>query len=162
MYAAILVSETFLLVFANIYASPRQKWLIHTDTMAQYIANISVERESANRAKAQAKSEEGSNNETSKLEDIRVAVIDDGIDGFQDDLIDNIASGVSFCHSSDSGNLMRAYYVPSGGHGTMMARLICRLCPKAKLYVARLEEHRSSNGKRQITARSAAEVSAYQ
>lgn len=94
------------------------------------------------------------------LEDIKVAVIDDGIDGFQADLIENIASGISYCKSSDAGNLLRAYYVPSGSHGTMMARLICRVCPKVKLYIARLDEHKAPNEKRLITAQSAEKVSA--
>jgi hypothetical protein len=114
----------------------RQLWLQHMDSVADYVATI------------------GQN----VKEDIKVAVIDDGIDGFQENITDNIVSGISFCRYSDSGNLMNAYYVPSGGHGTMMASLICRLCPQVKLFVARLEEYKAPFNKRHITARSAAEV----
>ena len=46
----------------------------------------------------------------------------------------------------------------SGGHGTVMASLICRVFPKAQLYVVKLDEHISENMKRQITAKSAAKV----
>ena len=88
----------------------------------------------------------------------KVAVIDDGFDGFQEDYTENVVSGVSFCRYSDTHSLMNAYYVPSGSHGTVMASLICRVCPLVKLYIARLDEFRTSGGKRCITAESAAEV----
>ena len=106
------------------------------DTFADYVAGI----------------EDGVEN------DIKVAVIDDGFDGFQEDYTDNVVAGVSFCRYSDTDSLMNAYYVPSGSHGTMMASLICRVCPHVKLYVARLDEYKTSIGKRHITARSAADV----
>jgi hypothetical protein len=91
-------------------------------------------------------------------EQIRVAVIDDGVDGFQEQIAENIIAGASFCRYSDGGDLMNAYYVPSGGHGTMMASLVCRVCPHAKLLIARLDEYKGQNNKRFITARSAAMV----
>ena len=114
----------------------RQLWLQHMDSVAEYLVNIPQEVETPT----------------------RVAVIDDGFDGFQEDYTENVVSGVSFCRYSDTHSLMNAYYVPSGRHGTVMASLICRVYPLAKLYIARLDEFRTSGGKRCITAQSAAEV----
>ncbi|KAL2862237.1 peptidase S8/S53 domain-containing protein [Aspergillus lucknowensis] len=91
-------------------------------------------------------------------DEIKVAVIDDGINGFDKRIADRIDPGVSFCRYSDA-NLMNAYFVPSGGHGTTMSSLICRVFPKAKLLIARLDEYRQpETGKRVITARSATEA----
>jgi subtilisin family serine protease len=136
------------------------------DIFATFVSDIDlkIERDRRDQERAQAQLEGASNDQMPKqLEDVRVAVIDDGIDGFENDLSGSIAHGVSFCRSSDSENLIRTYYVSSGGHGTMMARLIRRMCPRVKLYVARLEEYRSSSGgKRFITARSAKDVSHFQ
>ena len=133
------------------------------DMFATFISTIDVKKERENRDKEREEAEGLGASEDQKpkvLEDIKVAVIDDGIDGFENELSGSIAHGVSFCRSSDSENLIRTYYVSSGGHGTMMARLIRRMCPTVKLYVARLEEYRSLSGKRFITVRSATEVCA--
>ncbi|KAH8672868.1 peptidase S8/S53 domain-containing protein [Tricladium varicosporioides] len=138
----------------------KQEWLSRMDMFASFISTIDLEKEKdkRNQERVQAGLDGASEDEKPKaIEDIKVAVIDDGIDGFGNDLSGSIAHGVSFCRSSDSENLIRTYYVSSGGHGTKMARLIRRICPTVKLYVARLEEYRSS-GKRFITARSATEA----
>ena len=89
---------------------------------------------------------------------IKNAVIDDGVDAALDILNGKIAGGSSFCPYPNSTDLMSAYFVPSGTHGTRMATLICQICPKCRIYVARLEEHYTIGGRRQITAKSAAEV----
>lgn len=96
--------------------------------------------------------------DSDKEDYIKVAVIDDGIDGSLENLDGKIAGGISFCPSAVSSKLIKTYYVPSGTHGTAMASLICKICPKTKLYVARLAEYRGAGGKRQITAESAAKV----
>ena len=92
------------------------------------------------------------------LEPIRVALIDDGIDGADQILYENIADGVSFCHRDEG--LSNTYYVASGGHGTLMATFIRRMCPWVKLYVAKLDEGFAPDGRKQITADSAAKVCA--
>lgn len=128
------------------------------DTFASFITSIDVDEEKMKRMQERAEADRMRVSEAEKpklIEDIRVALIDDGIDGFESKLSQNIAHGVSFCRPSDTEDLMRTYYVSSGGHGTMMARLIRRMCPRVKLYVARLEDEKSSSGKRFITARSA-------
>ena len=132
-------SLVVLLLYSMFFADLsdfRQLWLQHMDSFAEYLFNIPQEVD----------------------EPTRVAVIDDGFDGFQEDYTENVVSGVSFCRYSDTHSLMNAYYVPSGRHGTLMASLICRVYPLAKLYIARLDEFTTSGGKRCITAQSAAEV----
>lgn len=68
------------------------------------------------------------------LEDIKVAVIDNEIDVVQSQLSRNIVDGESLRPLSHSGSLTSGYYVISGGHGTMMAKLMRRLYPKVRLY----------------------------
>ena len=89
-------------------------------------------------------------------EEVRVALIDDGIDGADQILHKNIDCGVSFC--GRRGDLSNTFYVASGGHGTLMATLIRRICPEVKLYVAKLDEYAGPSGGKQITADSAANV----
>ncbi|KAL6831797.1 hypothetical protein V8C40DRAFT_159755 [Trichoderma camerunense] len=90
---------------------------------------------------------------------IKIAIIDDGVDASLEFLVGQIAGGKSFCPYASSSDLMNAYYVPSGQHGTMMADLICQICPSCRLYVARLDERPSrSDSTRQITMASAAEA----
>jgi subtilisin family serine protease len=91
-------------------------------------------------------------------EPITVALIDDGIDIKDISLQSRIVGGRSFCHRSMEQNLNHPYYVSSGGHGTAMAGLICRVCPGVRLYVLKLDEYVIDAGKRQITAESAAKV----
>ena len=140
----------------------RQEWLIHMDMFAEFVGNINLasEREERDKDRKKAKDYGARNQMLPELEDIRVAVIDDGVNGFENDLSDSIVTGISYSRTSDTDNLIRSYYVSSGGHGTMMAKLIRRMCPSVKLYIARLEEYKSSN-KRFITARSARDVSIF-
>jgi hypothetical protein len=91
---------------------------------------------------------------------VKIAIIDDGVDASLASLNGKIAGGKSFCRHPNSDDLMSAYFAPSGMHGTWMATMITRLCPHVSLYIARLEEYPSiqGDGRRQITAESAAEV----
>ncbi|KAK0623855.1 peptidase S8/S53 domain-containing protein [Immersiella caudata] len=90
---------------------------------------------------------------------IKIAVIDDGVDGSLLSLDDKIVTGKSFCPYANSTDLMSPYYVSSGNHGTCMATLICKLCPEVSLYVARLDERQGAgSSQRQITTKSAAEA----
>jgi hypothetical protein len=91
-------------------------------------------------------------------EPVTIALIDDGVDINEQSLQAKIIGGKSFCQRDTFQNLSKPYYVTSGGHGTVMASLICRVCPKAQLYVVKLDEHMSEHSTRQITAKSAAKV----
>ncbi|KAK7409057.1 hypothetical protein QQX98_008761 [Neonectria punicea] len=90
-------------------------------------------------------------------EPIKVAVIDDGVD--VKDLEYTFIGGRTFCTRDEEHNLNDPYYVSSAGHGTVMAKQIHLLCPRAQFYVLRLEDHPCEGG-RQITARSAAQLQA--
>lgn len=88
-------------------------------------------------------------------EPIRVALIDDGVDAM--DLEYPLLGGRTFCPRDEENNLNHPYYASATGHGTTMAKLIHFMCPRAQLYVLRLEDH-PSEGVRQISASSAAKV----
>ncbi len=91
-------------------------------------------------------------------EPITIALIDDGVDMKEKTLYNRILKGKSFCLRDEINKRERPYY-ESGGHGTAMASLICRVCPNAKIIPLRLEAHAGNEkSKRQITAKSAAEV----
>ncbi|KAL6906988.1 hypothetical protein GGI43DRAFT_380509 [Trichoderma evansii] len=89
-------------------------------------------------------------------EPIKIALIDDGVD--VKDLEFSFIGGRTFCTRDEEHNLNDPYYVSSTGHGTIMAKQIHLLCPRAQFYVLRLEDHASEEGSRQITAKSAAQA----
>jgi hypothetical protein len=121
----------------------RHRWLITMDEFADFLQNM----------------EKSIVDPPLMLEEpITVALIDDGIDINDVSLESRIVGGRSFCHRNMEQNLNQPYYVSSGGHGTAMASLICRICPGARLYVLKLHEYVFDAGKRQITPESAAKV----
>ncbi|KAI1110437.1 hypothetical protein F5Y14DRAFT_363061 [Nemania sp. NC0429] len=90
---------------------------------------------------------------------VKIAIIDDGIDTSLDNFTDRIQVGESFCRLGElSGSHRNSYYVPSGPHGTVMAQLICRICPVVKLYIAQLEVLPGQHGQRSFTTESAIEA----
>ncbi|KAL6830889.1 hypothetical protein J3E69DRAFT_328079 [Trichoderma sp. SZMC 28015] len=90
-------------------------------------------------------------------EPIKIALIDDGVD--VKDLEFSFIGGRTFCTRDEEHNLNDPYYVSSTGHGTIMAKQIHLLCPRAQFYVLRLEDHASEEGNvRQLTAKSAAQA----
>ena len=98
---------------------------------------------------------------STSYEPVKIALIDDGVDMKENTLHGKVLSGRSFCLRDEKKNLNKSFYVKSGGHGTAMASLICRVCPHAKLIVLKLDEYIGQNAERQITAKSAAKVCAY-
>lgn len=90
---------------------------------------------------------------------VTIALIDDGVNINEQCLYNKIVGGQSFCHRDEFQNLSKPYYVTSGGHGTVMASMICRVFPMAQLYIVKLDEYLSEHSKRQITAKSAAKAS---
>ena len=118
----------------------RHRWLICMDNFADFIQNLQPE--------------------SAFYEPIKIALIDDGVDMKEDALHGKVIGGRSFCLRDEKKNLNKSYYVKSGGHGTAMASLICRVCPHAKLIVLKLDEYIGQNQERQITAKSAAKVCA--
>lgn len=91
---------------------------------------------------------------------VEVALIDDGVDLYHERLRGKISGGKSFDYGFQSENRIRPYWVSERGHGTVMADMMCRVCPIAKIYVIRLETHDDPNNqKARIVPRSAAKVS---
>jgi hypothetical protein len=89
---------------------------------------------------------------------IKIAIIDDGIDMALSKFADNVKGGESFYRLSELSGRRGAYYAPKGPHGTLMAQLICEICPVADLYIAQLELVPSQDGRRSFTTESAVEV----
>lgn len=78
---------------------------------------------------------------------IKVAVLDDGFDIVEhmDEFSENriigkaFTSGRSVSNEEWSGRFPNVEYFSEGGHGTLMVRLIRKICPKADFYIAKLE-----------------------
>ena len=116
----------------------RHQWLICMDGFADFIQSLRPTSPS--------------------YKPITIALIDDGFDVKEKSLYNRYLRGKSFSLSDDMNRRERPWY-DSGGHGTAMASLICRICPNAKIMPLRLEEYPGNeSSKRQITAKSAAEV----
>lgn len=90
---------------------------------------------------------------------VKVALIDDGIEPFHDELSLNIAMGESWYERPDEEELFRGYHQSSIGHGTAMACLIRRVCPGVQLYVAKLDERVTQEPLDSFTAQSAVKES---
>ncbi|KAF9768915.1 hypothetical protein IL306_013725 [Fusarium sp. DS 682] len=93
---------------------------------------------------------------------IKVALIDDGADPYVESLRGKIRGGETFSRGFPHENGPSPYYRSTKGHGTVMADMICRVCPMARLYVYKLETQTSLNlatqtqGQEYIAAESAA------
>lgn len=97
------------------------------------------------------------------LEPVEVALIDDGADITRPDLSDLKGKkfpGKSFCYYQE-GTTWRVspYWDSSSGHGTLMARLIHKICPSAVIHVIKLQTFEVENSnKLQINPDSAIKV----
>ncbi|KAF5700339.1 intracellular serine protease [Fusarium mundagurra] len=76
---------------------------------------------------------------------VKIAIIDNGIDASLIRLRGKIAAGMSFYSSNSSTDAMSPYFVPSGKSGTVMAMLICEICPQVSLYIAKVDQHAIRN-----------------
>lgn len=113
-----------------------------------------------------------------KLEDVKVALIDDGVKSSFENLDDNIVSGSkSFVRPASAkepastesqvkrgGNFRSdrrqfSYNNSTKGHGTIMAYYIRRICPRVKLYVAKLDPQQDATGRVSFSIDSVVEVS---
>ena len=96
--------------------------------------------------------------------EVRVALIDDGAD-LMHKPISNILEkkGRSFdiaYDDPDHSGGPRPFHGSTTGHGTCMAYMIGRVCPKVKIFVIKLDVIRGSKGQKAgFTAKSAADVS---
>lgn len=95
------------------------------------------------------------------FEDVVIALIDDGVDAYVPSVSGQIVGGKSFDYSEFESVRWKPYYVSESGHGTVMASMIMRACPIAKLYPIRLKTLISEDGKRDIVLKSAALVNSH-
>ena len=70
---------------------------------------------------------------------VRIAILDDGVDVCADELIGRIAQGQSYCRSSSTEDQHSMHFVSGGGHGTAMARLVCKVFNKVELLIVKLD-----------------------
>jgi hypothetical protein len=124
------------------------KWLICMDEFADEIQNVHF---SPPKQKDLQK-------------EITVALIDDGVNLDTPTVAGKVIGGETFDRGDPDENGPSPYFISSSGHGTVMADMICRVCPTAKLYVFKLETYLNqdplaeSQTHNQIVARSAALV----
>lgn len=88
-------------------------------------------------------------------DDVVVALIDDGIDMFDTTLSNQVLEGKSFDFQNGK---VRPPFSSARGHGTVMASMILRVCPMAKIYPIRLKTSPTPDGKNQIDRKYAAQV----
>ncbi|KIW80117.1 hypothetical protein Z517_06732 [Fonsecaea pedrosoi CBS 271.37] len=96
--------------------------------------------------------------------DVRVALIDDGVQFGHESLQEKIQDGWSFDDGYDGVDLpgaRRPFHESSTGHGTLMANMICRICPNAKIFVCRLNVYPGDGTKSLFSAKSAADAAEY-
>lgn len=89
-------------------------------------------------------------------EGVKVALIDDGVDFMSRSIAEKLEGGRSFDIASDED----PFHGSTTGHGTLMAYMIARVCPKVRIFVGKLNMVCHSDGKQaSFTAKSAAQVS---
>ncbi|KAH6627368.1 hypothetical protein F5144DRAFT_534928 [Chaetomium tenue] len=89
---------------------------------------------------------------------VKVALIDDGVDANQDIFTDMF--GPEGWPVLEPGSKRYPFYKSAAGHGTEMAKLIHRLCPKIELYVAKLGDWTDKERVERLGERSTAENAA--
>lgn len=87
-----------------------------------------------------------------------MALVDDGVDASHWRLNESIKEGITYRTSTQGQTyIASSYYASATGHGTLMATLICTVCPFVDLYIAKLDDKGASEGSA-FTAKSAAQV----
>lgn len=89
---------------------------------------------------------------------VKIAIIDDGVDTTWPEVHGKVVKGKSFYPYANSTEYYHDYFVPSGKHGTHMASLICKICPRPQLYIARMEERQVEGDAARFTTESAIKV----
>ncbi|KAF9772122.1 hypothetical protein IL306_010180 [Fusarium sp. DS 682] len=103
---------------------------------------------------------------STSLQPVEVALIDDGVNIMHPDLNDTRGRtflGKSFDHHNEgSTTRVPPYWSSPSGHGTLMARLIHKICPSAIIHVIKLQTFWSVNSKKlQIRPESAVKAINY-
>ncbi|TDZ31127.1 Cell wall-associated protease [Colletotrichum spinosum] len=133
----------------NNILTPPHIWLGAVDDFAERISNVweriirdsrsasqATNADSAQTTPANTSAPRGNAlSNTRAPEDVIVALIDDGVDTMAEQLSGRMLPGRTFGFEGDR-NL--PWYASETGHGTVMATMISRVCPMAKIYPIRL------------------------
>lgn len=92
-----------------------------------------------------------------QIDEVKVAIIDDGVKSSFDNLDDIIERGESLVKQANPKQRHSPYTTSSRGHGTVMAYYIRRVCPNVRLYVAKLDPQ-TARDRVTFTIESATEV----
>ncbi|KAK0655666.1 hypothetical protein B0T16DRAFT_451309 [Cercophora newfieldiana] len=136
-------------------STPPHRWLDATDAFAEQVANVwkKIVDERKRVAKAAIDTVIASRgtitpSDQAEVEatkgppaDIIVAVIDDGVDTTVEQLSQRVLAGRTFSYDEER-DRVRPWYVSENNHGTIMASMIVRVCPMAKIYPIRLSTGR--------------------
>ncbi|KAL2192493.1 hypothetical protein P885DRAFT_47591 [Corynascus similis CBS 632.67] len=119
------------------------RWLVSTVTFAKGMTGFwqtTVKKFEDSKPTRRTK-QEGPEN------DVVLALIDDGVDKFNTLQTDKILEGKSFDYHDGK---VRPPFSSAKGHGTLMAKMILRVCPMVKIYPIRLKTYDTSEGKSMI------------
>ncbi|KAI1505744.1 hypothetical protein F5X99DRAFT_367585 [Biscogniauxia marginata] len=95
------------------------------------------------------------------LDPVKVALIDDGADIMHSELRGKKSLGKSFDYYN-GGWRVSPFWDSASGHGTLMARLIHRICPSAVIYIVKLKTIQTANSRKiQIDPKSAIQAIEY-
>ncbi|KAI0467994.1 peptidase S8/S53 domain-containing protein [Xylaria cf. heliscus] len=130
------------------------KWLDTMDTFGEEM--IPVWKEAQKRAMKDSSKEPFS-------QPVTVALIDDGVDVLDPSLQGRLIDGKTLSYDIPLGSepteqREHAFWESSEGRGTVMANMIFRVCPMAKLYAIRIETHVDRENRSRVNARNAAEA----
>ena len=110
------------------------KWL---DSTARFASNMIPFWEKTLESFGDQRTQEGLEN------DVVLALIDDGVDMFDTLQAKQILEGKSFDYHN---GMVRPPFSSARGHGTIMASMILRVCPMAKVYPIRLKTDDNPEG----------------
>jgi len=95
--------------------------------------------------------------------EVRVCLIDDGVDFEQREIMDRIEQGKEFgaAMSPDQcyPTISKPYHFSTTSHGTLMAKMIARVCPNVRITPYRIETFESYDREITFTPVSAVKVS---
>lgn len=94
--------------------------------------------------------------------DVRICLIDDGVDMQHKSIMERIEDGgrAFGAYTRDEyRGMARPFYDSTTNHGTLMANMMIRVCPFAKIASYRLDTRRGEDSSVHFTAKSAADVS---
>lgn len=133
------------------------RWLNSTGRFADAMSAYWNSLKAAQGQKSGLKAGSGAKGPAGKVEeDVVVALIDDGVDRLDNRAFHGrVLEGKSFDFHNGRHS---PYFTSTRGHGTVMASMILRVCPMAKIYPIRLKTYADTMGRTPIDLEYAAKV----